>query len=204
MPDFSTQLSKYMPVEAAPIISQWLNDTACRFKVTKSRSTKLGDYRAPFRGSPHQITVNHDLNPYAFLLTTVHEFAHLKTFQDFKNTVKPHGEEWKNNFKSLIQPFLKLNIFPSEVIIAINGYMNNPAASSCTDLNLYRVLKKFDVASSSIIHVEQLPDQAIFQLKNGRVFQKMEKLRKRYKCLELNTQKIYLFHPIAEVFPVKD
>lgn len=204
MPDFSTQLSKYMPVEAAPIISQWLNATTCRFKVTKSRSTKLGDYRAPFRGSPHQITVNHDLNPYAFLLTTVHEFAHLKTYQDFKNTVKPHGEEWKNNFKSLIQPFLKLNIFPSEVIIAINGYMNNPAASSCTDLNLYRVLKKFDVASSSIIHVEQLPDQAIFQLKNGRVFQKMEKLRKRYKCLELNTQKIYLFHPIAEVFPVKD
>lgn len=204
MPDFSTQLSKYMPVEAAPIISQWLNDTACRFKVTKSRSTKLGDYRAPFRGSPHQITVNHDLNPYAFLLTTVHEFAHLKTFQDFKNTVKPHGEEWKNNFKSLIQPFLKLNIFPAEVIIAINAYMNNPAASSCTDLNLYRVLKKFDKTSSSIIHVEQLPDQAIFQLKNGRVFQKMEKLRKRYKCLELNTQKIYLFHPIAEVFPVKD
>ncbi len=204
MPDFSTQLSKYMPVEAAPIISQWLNDTVCRFKVTKSRSTKLGDYRAPFRGSPHQITVNHDLNPYAFLLTTVHEFAHLKTFQDFKNTVKPHGEEWKNNFKSLIQPFLKLNIFPAEVIIAINAYMNNPAASSCTDLNLYRVLKKFDKTSSSIIHVEQLPDQAIFQLKNGRVFQKMEKLRKRYKCLELNTQKIYLFHPIAEVFPVKD
>jgi SprT protein len=72
MPDFSKQLSKYIPAEAAPIISQWINDTACRFKVTKSRASKLGDYRAPFRGSPHQITVNHDLNPYAFLMTTVH------------------------------------------------------------------------------------------------------------------------------------
>ncbi|NGM72405.1 sprT domain-containing protein [Sphingobacterium sp. SGL-16] len=204
MPDFSKQLSKYIPAEAAPIISQWINDTACRFKVTKSRASKLGDYRAPFRGSPHQITVNHDLNPYAFLMTTVHEFAHLKTYQDFKNLVKPHGEEWKNNFKSLIQPFLKLNIFPSDIVIAINNYMNNPAASSCTDLNLYRVLKKYDTKISEVTHVEELPEQAVFQLKNGRTFQKMEKLRKRYKCLEISTQKIYLFHPVAEVIPVKD
>ena len=204
MPDFSKQLSKYIPAEAAPIISQWINDTACRFKVTKSRASKLGDYRAPFRGSPHQITVNHDLNPYAFLMTTVHEFAHLKTYQDFKNLVKPHGEEWKNNFKSLIQPFLKLNIFPADIVIAINNYMNNPAASSCTDLNLYRVLKKYDTKISEVTHVEELPEKAVFQLKNGRIFQKMEKLRKRYKCLELSTQKIYLFHPVAEVIPVKD
>lgn len=204
MTDFSKQLSKYIPSEAAPIISQWINDTSCRFKVTKSRSSKLGDYRAPYRGNPHQITVNHDLNPYAFLLTTVHEFAHLKTYQDFNNRVKPHGEEWKNNFKSLIQPFLKLNIFPTEVVVAINNYMNNPAASSCTDLNLFRILKKYDTNPHTVIHVEQLPEQSIFQLKNGRTFQKMEKLRKRYKCLELSTQKIYLFHPIAEVFPVKD
>lgn len=206
MPDFSKQLSKYIPAEAAPIISQWINDTACRFKVTKSRSTKLGDYRAPFRGSPHQITVNHDLNPFAFLMTTVHEFAHLKTYQDYKNRVKPHGEEWKTNFKFLIQPFLKLNIFPSDVVIAINSYMNNPAASSCTDLNLYRVLKKYDKqdSTSTIIHVEELPEQAIFKMKNGRTFQKMEKLRKRYKCLEISTNRIYLFHPIAEVIPVKD
>ena len=204
MPDFSKQLSKYIPTEAAPIISQWINDTACQFKVTRSRSTKLGDYRAPFRDSTHQITVNHDLNPYAFLMTTVHEFAHLKTYQDFKNRVKPHGEEWKNNFKGLIQPFLKLNIFPADIVIAINSYMNNPAASSCTDLNLYRVLKKYDTKVSEVFHVEELPEQAIFQLKNGRTFQKMEKLRKRYKCLEISTQKIYLFHPVAEVFLVKD
>lgn len=204
MPDFSKQLSKYISAEAAPIISQWINDSACRFKVTKSRASKLGDYRAPFRGSSHQITVNHDLNPYAFLMTTVHEFAHLKTYQEYKSRVKPHGEEWKNNFKALIQPFLKLNIFPVDVVIAINNYMNNPAASSCTDLNLYRVLKQYDKKVSELTHVEELPEQSIFQMKNGRTFQKLEKLRKRYKCLEISTQKIYLFHPIAEVIPVKD
>ena len=204
MTDFSKQLSKYIPATAAPIISQWINDTGCRFKVTKSRSTKLGDYRSPYRGSPHQITVNHDLNPYSFLLTTVHEFAHLKTYQDFKNHVKPHGEEWKNNFKNLIQPFLKLDIFPQDIVFAISHYMNNPAASSCTDLHLYRALKNYDDVKDNALHIESIPENAIFQLKNGRKFQKLEKLRKRYKCVEIDTKKIYLFHPIAEVFPVKD
>ncbi len=202
MADFSKQLSKYMPEAAAPIISQWINDTSCRFKVSRSRKTKLGDYRAPFRGSPHQITVNHDLNPYSFLITSIHEFAHLKTYQDYKSTVKPHGAEWKQNFVNLIQPFIKLSIFPSDILMAISSYMNNPAASSCTDLTLYRALKKYDskVLAEDATVVEDLPLDAIFVLENGRKFKKMEKVRKRYKCLEIATNKIYLFHPIAEVF----
>lgn len=201
MSDFSKQLSKYMPEAAAPIISQWINDTSCRFKVSRSRKTKLGDYRAPYRGSPHQITVNHDLNPYSFLITSIHEFAHLKTYQDHQSRVKPHGAEWKQNFVNLIQPFLKLSIFPNDIIIAISSYMNNPAASSCTDLNLYRALKKYDIKETEgAIVIEDLPQDTVFALKNGRTFKKMEKVRKRYKCLEMATNKIYLFHPIAEVF----
>jgi hypothetical protein len=93
MADYAKQLSKYIPEGAAPIISQWINDTGCRFKVTRARSTKLGDYRAPYQGQPHQITVNHDLNPFSFLITAVHEFAHLKTWIDHKGKVKPHGRE---------------------------------------------------------------------------------------------------------------
>lgn len=202
MADFSKQLSKYIPEAAAPIISQWINDTSCRFKVSRSRKTKLGDYRAPFKGSPHQITVNHDLNPYSFLITSIHEFAHLKTYQDHKSTVKPHGAEWKQNFISLMQPFIKLSIFPNDILIAISSYMNNPAASSCTDLTLYRALKKYDSKdlTEDATVVEDLPQNTIFVLKNGRKFKKMEKVRKRYKCLEIATNKIYLFHPIAEVF----
>lgn len=202
MTDFIKPLSKYLPSEAAPIISQWINDTNCRFKVTRSRSSKLGDYRAPFRGSTHQITINHDLNPYSFLITTIHEFAHLKTWQEHKHLVKPHGLEWKESFKTLMQPFLKLNIFPQEIVYAISSYMSNPAASSCTDLHLYRALKNYDRLDSFIHTVEELPENSIFQLKNGRTFQKKEKLRKRYRCIEIDTNKIYLFHPIAEVLPL--
>ncbi|WP_437921736.1 SprT-like domain-containing protein [Sphingobacterium sp. LRF_L2] len=203
MADFSKQLSKYVPAAAAPIISQWINDTSCRFRVSKSRKTKLGDYMAPFQGQPHKISVNHDLNPYAFLITTIHEFAHLKTWQLFKNKVKPHGSEWKENYKKLMQPFLTLGIFPQDILQAITKYMNNPAASSCTDMNLYRVLRQYDTnQQQEITTVESISEGSYFLFNGTRMFQKQEKLRKRYKCIEVTTEKVYLFHPIAEVILV--
>ena len=42
-----------------------------------------------------------------------------------------------------------------------------------------------------------------FLLKNGKVFMKGEKLRKRFRCIEKKTQKVYLFHPLAEVLEVQ-
>lgn len=200
MPDYTKQLSKYMPEAAAPILSKWIVDTGCQFRISKSRSTKLGDYTAPFRGSPHKISVNNDLNQYAFLITAIHEFAHLMTWQKHKHTVKPHGEDWKLNFKMLMQPFLKLNIFPNDILVAIVNYMDNPAASSCTDLNLYRILRTYDQQAGSVLTIENIAVDSIFAIKDGRIFQKKEKLRKRYKCVELSSNKIYLFHPIAEVY----
>lgn len=204
MGDYVKQLSKYIPEAAAPIISQWISDTGCRFKVTRSRASKLGDYRAPFRGDTHQITVNHDLNPFSFLITTVHEFAHLKTWIDHRSRVKPHGLEWKKNFKLLMQPFLQLQVFPSDIVHAVEVYLANPAASSCTDVNLYRVLKQYDLAVKGSVFVEELQENDFFRMDNGRVFQKLQKVRKRYKCKELSTDRLYHFHPLAEVFVVKD
>ncbi|MCW8309986.1 SprT-like domain-containing protein [Sphingobacterium sp. InxBP1] len=203
MQDYSATLKKYMPEEAAPIISNWINDTGCLFKISRSRSSKLGDYRAPFRGSPHRISVNHDLNRYSFLITTIHEFAHLQTWNKHQHRVKPHGTEWKNHFKQLMDPFLKLSIFPADIKQAILNYMENPAASSCTDLHLFRTLKAYDTAKSSALTVESLEDGHYFALKNGRSFQRIGKIRKRYKCMELSTRRIYLFNPIAEVFPLE-
>lgn len=204
MLDYSKQLSKYIPENASPIISRWIIDTGCQFKITRTRKTKLGDYRAPYKGGSHQITVNHDLNPYSFLITTIHEFAHLKTWNDFKNKVKPHGLEWKENFKELMQPFIKLNVFPTDIVQAISNYMNNPAASSCTDLNLFRTLKKYDTKKHTAIHIEEIAENTLFMLENGRIFKKLEKVRKRFKCIEVSTNKIYLFHPLAEIMPMKD
>lgn len=202
MHDYAAQLSKYMPEAAAPTISRWINETGVQFRISKSRSSKLGDYRAPFGTQGHRISVNHDLNPYAFLTTTIHEFAHLKTWERYQNKVKPHGAEWKHEFQTLMAPFLAEKIFPSDIDHAITQYMTNPAASSCSDVQLARAFRTYDKQTEALHTVETLPIHTHFALKNGRVFQKGEKVRKRYKCLEVRTQRLYLFSPVAEVIPM--
>jgi len=196
-------LAKYIPAEAAPIVARWIDYYKCDFKVSKGRNTKFGDYRPPYNGANHRISVNFNLNPYAFLVTTVHEFAHLQTWNEYKGKTKPHGLEWKLNFKKMMNPFFIKEVFPSDLKHAINSYLENPAASSCSDLNLFRALKRYDAASNAIA-VEALAMKTIFRLKDGRVFRKDELVRKRFKCLEMNTKRIYLFSPLAEVFPVEE
>ena len=192
-------LTKYMPAPAAPIIAKWIDYFQCEFKISKGRATKLGDYRHPFRNEGHKISVNNNLNPYAFLVTTVHEFAHLLTWNDHKNNVKPHGEEWKRNFKKMMHPFLEQAVFPDDIRLAVSSYLNNPSAASCTDLKLSRALKKYDVRQENKIHLEELPLHAVFSFRDGRKFRKEEKVRKRYRCTCLDNGKVYLFNPLAEV-----
>jgi len=192
-------LEKYLPPAAAPLISRWIDYFQCEFKISRNRNSKFGDYRPPHAGKGHRISVNFDLNPYAFLVTTVHEFAHLHTWNQHKFKAKPHGTEWKNNFKRMMQPFFEQHVFPTDIKHAITSYLDNPAASSCSDLNLYRTLHKYDAPKEAVITVEKLPGNAIFKLKDGRVFRKGEQLRKRFKCVEVNTRRVYLFSPVAEV-----
>jgi hypothetical protein len=205
MKEYISVLKNYIPEEAAKIIALWIKDSGCKFKISKSRLSKFGDYRPPHRDKGHRISVNHDLNPYAFLITTVHEFAHLKTWNEHKHLVKPHGLTWKRNFKELMNVFFELQIFPEDIIEAVQIYLRNPKASSCTDIHLFRTLKRYDQAKESNHHtIETLPASSVFSLKNGRIFQKGEKLRKRYRCVEVKTGRVYLFNPIAEVQLMKN
>lgn len=188
-----------MPVAAAPIISRWIDHFQCEFKVSRNRHTKFGDYRAPHDKNGHRISVNYDLNPYAFLVTTVHEFAHLYTWNLHHHKVKPHGAEWKANFKRMMQPFFEQQLFPEDIHHAIMRYLENPAASSCADLNLFRTLKKYDPVKEDKVTVEKIPLNKLFKWKDGRVFRRENLLRKRYRCIEISTKRIYLFNPMAEV-----
>lgn len=197
--DKITVLSNYLPPDAAPVIARWIDYFECEFKISRNRSTKHGDYRHPYKGDGHRISVNYDLNPYAFLITTVHEFAHLLTWNEHKRKVKPHGQEWKGNFKRMMRPFFEQSIFPPDILKAIQNYLENPAASSCVDLNLYRMLKQYDKKPEGISSMEKLPMNSKFSLPDGRIFRKVSLVRKRYRCVEIKTGAIYLFNALSEV-----
>lgn len=116
----------------------------------------------------------------------------------YRNKILPHGKEWKEEFRSLLLPFFDLNIFPEDIQKCLTSHSLNPKASSCTDLHLVKVLKKYD-AESSFVHLEDIPAKCIFRLRNGREFIKGERMRKRFKCTDVISKKEYLVSPVAEV-----
>lgn len=176
-----------------------LRSEPVELKITKPRKTKFGDYRFPRQGERHRISVNGNLNPYAFLITAIHEMAHLKAFKDYGRMIKPHGTEWQETFRQLSRPFIEAGIFPSELERNLVKSLNKGAASSCTDIALFRALKQYDETPEHIVTVEQIVAGGYFKLDNDKVFQKGPKSRKRYRCLNLNNGREYMVHPLAEV-----
>jgi SprT protein len=197
-------LAKYIPTAAVSLLSDWIIEFRIKVKITNSRSSKLGDFRPAFQGADPLITINHDLNKYSFLITLVHELAHLKAWIKFKNKVPPHGKEWKEEYKYLMSFLLHQNIFPDDVNKALAKYMANPAAASCSDIHLLRTLRKYNKVKDGIIHLEETPDGCIFKLENGRIFEKGEKRRTRFLCKEVATKRIFTVSSLAEVTVLSD
>jgi hypothetical protein len=195
----SAVLIKYIPEPAVPVIARWIVEYDFKLKIKRERNTKLGDYRSPLGNQNHTITINYNLNKYAFLITLVHEVAHLVTFTKHKDNVNPHGEEWKQNYKQLMRFFLTPDFFPTDVLLALQKHLISPAASSCSDANLLRVLKRHDAKSDGKIFIETLPHKTVFKYNGERFFEKGERIRTRYRCKEIATGSIYLFHALAEV-----
>ena len=196
-------LSAYLPENALDPVLHYLHIYKIHLTITRERNTLLGDYRHSLGDSHHRISVNGNLNKYAFLITLLHELAHLITFDEHRNRVAPHGKEWKNHFSTLLTHFMQLHIFPQDIQQALEQSIKNPAASSCSDMTLMRVLRRYDSGNKHAVLIEELPNGALFLLKDGRMFKRGEKLRKRYKGEDVNTGQIYLFNPLYEVILVK-
>jgi SprT protein len=193
------ELQAYLPMGSLEAVLKYIFEYKVQLTITKKRASVLGDYRHPYLGKGHRISVNGDLNKFSFLITLLHEIAHLITFEKNGRRVQPHGQEWKTNFGLLLLDFTSKNIFPEDVHKALQRSINNPAASSCGDEKLLRVLKSYDPKKEGIHLVEELAQGEKFIIKGNRIFEKGEKIRKRIKCKELATGKLYLFSPVFEV-----
>jgi len=196
---FLEAFRKHVPTTAAEYCFQLWKEFPFNFYITKTRQTKLGDFRYRRDQKIQTITINHDLNPYQFLITYVHEVAHHRAFEKFGLSIKPHGREWKTQFQSLISPILNEEVFPKEILIPLKRHMANPKASSGADLFLSKSLKKFENNTSlEISLLADLTPGSFFELQ-GRAFKKELTRRTRVLCQEVNTGKKYLISAHAEV-----
>lgn len=196
------KLDKYLPPAAIPFSMELLSDLNVQVKVVKMRVTKHGDYRRLAHGK-HVITLNATPNPYRFLITLLHEIAHLRAFENFGRHIRPHGKEWKKTFQHLMLPCLRPEIFPPEMLPILAQHFKNPKASSSTDADLALALKQYDLPNGKVA-VYEIPQGGIFKMYNGKRFQRGRKKVKRIECIELSTGRLYLFQPNAEVVLINE
>ncbi len=193
------QLQDYLPPGTYEAVLVYLQQYKVHLTVARERKSILGDYRHRTHFDHHRISVNGNLNRYSFLITLLHELAHLVTFEQYGNKVASHGKEWKMIYGQFLHQFILHKIFPPDIEQELRQSLKNPAATSCAEDDLLRVLRKYDSNNNGYRLVEELPDQSLFRIKDGRVFQKGVQLRKRFKCVEVKTGKVYLFSPVYEV-----
>ncbi|MBT4399932.1 MAG: hypothetical protein HOD37_10660 [Bacteroidetes bacterium] len=217
-------LLRHCPPESAELLQKWLANKKIQIRISRSRMTKLGDFRPPHNSYSARISVNHDLHPMEFLITLAHEIAHYDVFaasgfriRTRRSSIKPHGVEWKEVFRGYIR----------EVIIFGNKYIQSKDEEREDSVWNYKVLKALQMCylereriastpcpelkkilengeNDKLLRVQDLDEGTVFTIRNGRSFIMGKKLRTRYRCKEVRTQKTYTLHPLAEVIKKKN
>jgi hypothetical protein len=192
-------LQRYLPEGSYAPVREYLDRYKVQLTITRERQTLLGDYRRPSGANSHRISVNGNLNVYSFLITLIHELAHLLAFEQYGRRIEPHGKEWQQVYAGMLVVFLQLNIFPEDIVTVLNRSLKRPAASTCAETHLTRVLAKYDQHEDGLLFVEELKEGQHFAIKGGRVFRRGEKRRTRFFCAEIATGRIFLFSGVYRV-----
>ncbi|NOR86874.1 MAG: sprT domain-containing protein [Bacteroidales bacterium] len=195
-------LSKFVPEKSVDFVLALIVEYEISLNIKKARASKLGDFKAPVNGLPPRLSINGDLNKYAFLITLVHEIAHWMVWRNYKNYrhLQPHGSEWKQSFQELMQPFLTSAIFPDPILKILQKHMLNPKASTTSDIHLLKVLKEYDKGEKAIV-LADLEIGSSFELK-GRQCRILKKNRSRFLCVDIVIGKKYMVHSLAEITPI--
>ncbi len=204
--EYRNKIEAFLPPNTSDIIVDWIFSRRINLKITKGRKTKLGDYKISLKPrSIPTISINGDQNKYSFLITLLHEFAHAQSYEKYGDNIKPHGEEWKEEYRGLIIPFFERDIFPEPLQYTLLKHFRNPKASSHADINLVKALSEFDTPTETPIpRLEDLKEGQAFII-SGKTLIKGEKRRTRYLCYEAgNPARKYTVSQMAKVELLQD
>ena len=206
IPPSLDHLRPFLPRSCGDLVGDIPRMVACDVIITRPRRTKLGDHRPPGSGRlRHRITINEDLNPYAFLTTLLHEVAHATTWDRYRprtRRLRPHGPEWQREFAGLLAPVLESGVLPADVAAALARVMAAPRAASCSDRQLSLALSRYDEPKPHLKRVEDLAIGDLFRIADSGVFRAGRPLRTRRTCFDCRTGTEYRVHGLALVEPL--
>jgi hypothetical protein len=191
--EINSILKRHVPEASLTYCQNLWSKYRFEFRLRSSRISKVGDF-TPRKNQSPLITVNQDIDPYLFLITYVHEVAHHDVHLAHGNRVDGHGSEWKTSFRLLMEPVMNSDVFPDDLLAALQQHMKDPAASNFSDPDLMKVLRQYDPKASAQVFLADIPEGSIFGFR-GKWFKKGETKRTRALCHELKTRRKY-FVPV--------
>lgn len=192
-------LLKYIPEASFDKVVAYIKQYKVQFTIARDRKTLLGNYQYRTSDNLHRISINGGLNKYSFLITFIHELAHLLTLMQYKNKVEPHGREWQSCYSTLLEEFLQLPIFMPDLVVAIRKMQHKPGAGTSAEPELMKALSKYDDNPHNLVFVEQVPINSIFITEDGKQFTKGVKQRTRHVAVDVITRRHYLFNGLHKV-----
>jgi hypothetical protein len=195
--EYRNILSKYIVQQAIDKAIEFVVQNKIIVRIKKERSSKLGDFR-PGKIKQSKITINYNLTKDQFLITLLHEFAHFQVWNKTGNMHNPHGDKWKYEFALLIYEYIDIECFNpqlTELLRSVFAISEKKVVFRKEKLHNYLITN----ASTEWDYVKDLEPESEFMLKNGRQFRMIEKRRTRYLCKDLENNKRYLVHGLAEI-----
>src|SRR5215213_2807857 len=170
-----TALNSFLPEGSFEEVARYLLHYKVHLTITRERQTILGNYRNKVFDKNHRISVNGNLNKYAFLITLLHELAHLLAHEKYGHRIAAHGKQWKEEYGRILSEFIPKKIFPADIERSLLISLKDPAATTCAEPHLTRTLRKYDKKKEDCFFVEELPAGSLFRVNNGTLFKKGEK-----------------------------
>lgn len=193
---YAIVLEEYLPKVSVDYVLDYFEKYPFSLVFTNPRATKKGTFSVE-RENFYKITVNAGMSKDETLLVFLHELAHLITHVIYKR-VKPHGQEWKMVYRSLLQEACDKHFFGSDLCAVIKecyfGKKQNNIATECVELQLYFNPKKGEL-------LRDLLPQTKFCLKHRpkKCFVLEQHRRTKSLCKDLKTGRLYLVDQLAEV-----
>ncbi len=196
LPTMKNILKKYISENALEYCISISNNYEFKLDLSFDRKSKFGHYKYCPQTKSHTISINKGLSQQLFLITFIHELAHLDVMLNYGRKVMPHGKEWKGAFRKLMAPLLTHSVFETNLLSALALHLKNPKASLSADPRLWAIM--FPNNNEDALYVNDIKDGKEFIFKE-RVFKKVKSRRTRALCYEAKSGNNYLIPLLAKI-----